>query len=65
MKEVTLTLTEQEAQSVLSGLAKFPFEQVAQLINKIAAQLQPQTTLGSGLIPDPDAQTEEAKDEEG
>lgn len=63
MKDITLTLTEQEAQSVLSGLAKFPFEQVAQLINKIATQVQPQSS--TVMIPDPDVEVEEAKDKEG
>lgn len=41
-KNITLELTQAEVSSVISGLAKFPFEQVSQLINKIAAQAQSQ-----------------------
>jgi hypothetical protein len=38
MKQITLN--EQEAQLVLQALAKFPFEQVAGIINSISIQLQ-------------------------
>jgi len=42
MKErnLTISLTSREAESIISALAKFPYEQVAQLISKIAIQTQ-------------------------
>lgn len=39
-RNITIKFTEKELNLVLSGLAKFPFEQVASIINNIAQQAQ-------------------------
>ncbi|MEM9721406.1 MAG: hypothetical protein AAGA10_19230 [Bacteroidota bacterium] len=42
MKEITLTLTVDEANQILDSLGKEPFNKVFQLINKIQQQASPQ-----------------------
>ncbi|MEM6633018.1 MAG: hypothetical protein AAF694_25320 [Bacteroidota bacterium] len=42
MKEITLTLTVDEANQILDSLGKEPFNKVFQLINKIQQQANPQ-----------------------
>ena len=59
-KKITLTLTEQEVQSVLSGLAKFPFEQVAPLINNLASQVQAQIQAPEAVLT-PELEAEKKK----
>lgn len=41
-EEYSVRLTQEEADAVISGLAKFPFEQVYALINKISVQVESQ-----------------------
>jgi hypothetical protein len=40
--ELTFTLTIEEANTILKGLGKLPFEEVATLINKLNTQASPQ-----------------------
>jgi hypothetical protein len=40
--ELTFTLTIEEANTILKGLGKLPFEEVATLVNKLNTQASPQ-----------------------